>query len=398
MVFSRFGRGKADGQDDTPQPGGDRPPVISGPAADAVVSAAAASDGAEPRPARRRRSPRAARPADAETPDAPPASTPAPAPAPTADAESDTAKPRRRRRTPVKNDLPDEPPATEVPLPASLTALTAPAAAAEPDEAGRPRRRRRRRTASDDVAETAKAEPAAVAETPAPPARSPDEEPARTRSRGGRRRTPRPAAETTPAAEPEPLGIEGVLRGLNASVERLSSRLEDLRRPAALAKIGVFVDVPNVMYAAERSRVTIDYARLLDYLVGNHELVRAAAYAPISDDLTLPLETQRFVQPFVARGYRIVTKPLKRFADGTVKANFDVELAIDILTMSDRLDVVTLVSGDGDFGRLVELVMSKGVRVEVVAFGHSCAAELRATADRFIELSDYVRDLERNKT
>ena len=159
----------------------------------------------------------------------------------------------------------------------------------------------------------------------------------------------------------------------------------------------MFVDVPNVMYAAERSRINIDYGELLRYLVGDRELVRAAAYAPISDDPTLPLESQRFVQPFVGQGYRIVTKPLKRFADGTVKANFDVELAIDILTMSDRIDVVTLISGDGDFRRLVELVASKGVRVEVVGFGHSTAAELRATADRFIELSDYTRDLKAKK-
>lgn len=159
--------------------------------------------------------------------------------------------------------------------------------------------------------------------------------------------------------------------------------------------MAVFVDVPNVMYAAERSRVTIDYGKLLKYLVGDRELVRAAAYAPISDDPSLALETQRFVQPFANQGYRIVTKPLKRFADGTIKANFDVELAIDILTMADRLDVVCLVSGDGDFRRLLELVAGKGVRVEVVAFSHSTAAELRAAADRFLDLSDYVRELQK---
>ena len=160
--------------------------------------------------------------------------------------------------------------------------------------------------------------------------------------------------------------------------------------------MAVFVDVPNVMYAAERSRVNIDYAKLLRYLVGDRELVRAAAYAPISDDPNMTLEVQRFVQPFSGLGYRIVTKPLKRFADGTIKANFDVELAIDILTMADRLNVITLMSGDGDFRRLLELVAGKGVRVEVVGFGHSVAAELRAAADRFIDLQDIAREISKS--
>ena len=158
-------------------------------------------------------------------------------------------------------------------------------------------------------------------------------------------------------------------------------------------RVGIFVDVPNVIYAAERQRVKLDFGKMLEFLVRGRELVRASAYAPISDDPQLRLDTQKFVQPFVDFGYRIVTKPLKRYADGSMKANFDVELAIDVLTMSDRLDIVTLVSGDGDFRRLVELVESKGVRVEVVAFGQSTAAELRALADEYIDLNDHLPEL-----
>ena len=97
--------------------------------------------------------------------------------------------------------------------------------------------------------------------------------------------------------------------------------------------------------------------------------------------------------PFLDKGYRIVTKPLKRFAGGSVKANFDVELAIDILTMADRLDVIALASGDGDFRRLIEIVGSQGVRVEVIAFGHSTSDDLRAAADRYIDIAAYIPEL-----
>lgn len=158
----------------------------------------------------------------------------------------------------------------------------------------------------------------------------------------------------------------------------------------ALPKVAVFVDVPNLIYAAEQMSVRIDFAKLLDFLTEGRQLVRATAYAPITDDPQTRFEAQRFVAPVINRGYKIVTKPWKRFADGSMKANFDIELAVDILTMSDRLDVVVLLSGDGDFRRVCELVESKGVRVEVVAFAQSSAKELRDVADHYIDLNSIL--------
>jgi uncharacterized LabA/DUF88 family protein len=155
----------------------------------------------------------------------------------------------------------------------------------------------------------------------------------------------------------------------------------------ALPKVGIFLDVPNLIYAAEQIGVRIDFGKLLDYLTEGRQLVRATAYAPITDDPLTRFEAQRFVAPVVNHGYKIVTKPWKRFADGSMKANFDIELAVDILTMSDRLDIVVLMSGDGAFRRVCELVESKGVRVEVVAFAQSSAKELRDVADLYTDLN-----------
>lgn len=158
-------------------------------------------------------------------------------------------------------------------------------------------------------------------------------------------------------------------------------------------RLAVFVDVPNILYAAERSGVVLDWGKVLDFLSSGRTLVRATAYAPISDDPAARRENERFVVPFMDRGYRIATKPLKRFTGGSVKANFDVELAVDIVTMADRLDVIALVSGDGDFRRVVEMVGNRGVRVEVMAFGNSTSQDLRETADRYIDIAAYVPEL-----
>jgi uncharacterized LabA/DUF88 family protein len=182
-------------------------------------------------------------------------------------------------------------------------------------------------------------------------------------------------------------GVQGSLSAIETRLSSMGSFSGDRQR------VGVFVDVPNIVYAAERLHTKVDYAKMLNFIVRGRDLVRASAYSPVSDDLMEPIAGQKFVQPFMGHGYAMITKPLKRYGDGTIKANFDVELAIDILTIYERLDVVVLVSGDGDFRRLVELVCSKGIRVEVVAFGDSTAAELRGAADQYIDLKDHLPEL-----
>jgi uncharacterized LabA/DUF88 family protein len=203
------------------------------------------------------------------------------------------------------------------------------------------------------------------------------------------------ATATKPEPAPQPDSLLSDLRDVQGSLSAIENRLAGIERGGVgeRPRLGIFVDVPNIMYAAERLRAKLDFGKVLRFITNGRELVRASAYAPISDDPQERLESQKFVEPFVDHGYRIVTKPLKRYADGSIKANFDVELAIDVMTMSDRLDIVALVSGDGDFRRLVELVESKGVRVEVVAFGQSTAAELRAVADTYVDLSEHLKEL-----
>jgi uncharacterized LabA/DUF88 family protein len=260
----------------------------------------------------------------------------------------------------------------------------------------------------------------------------------RTRSRGGRGRggeRERRAINALPVGEPmtpsrpapavrepqprrrdggapqqpaqQPRSVEALIARQNVLLEEFTNQQQDTMRNiqrtlsgagraggtgtgAALPKVGIFLDVPNLIYAAEQMGVRVHFGKLLDYLTQGRQLIRATAYAPITDDPATRFEMQRFVQPVVNHGWKIVTKPWKRFSDGSMKANFDIELAVDILTMSDRLDVVVLLSGDGDFRRVCELVESKGVRVEVVSFAMSTAMELRSVADEYTDLSQIL--------
>lgn len=240
------------------------------------------------------------------------------------------------------------------------------------------------------------------------PEPEPAPEPAPAAPAARTRRAPRP-----PAPPPDDASVrtpvEATTAGILKAIEQQSRQIDQLMRmqeeaarrggnsgaaaSAPPARVGVFVDAANVELASDRLRARFDWKKILEMLTRDRQLVRAIAYSPVHDDPGVSIETQRFVEPFLGKGYKVVTKPLKRFADGSIKANVDIEMALDVIEMADRLDVVCLISGDGDFQRLVEVVQSKGVRVEVVAVGSSTASNLRNAADYYIDLQSRLKDV-----
>jgi hypothetical protein len=89
-------------------------------------------------------------------------------------------------------------------------------------------------------------------------------------------------------------------------------------------------------------------------------------------------------------GFRVKTKALRRFEDGSTKANLDMELAIDLLTQAPHIDVAIVVSGDGDFVNLVDAAQNAGLRIEVAATPRQAATDLMDIADQFIDLEANV--------
>jgi hypothetical protein len=87
-------------------------------------------------------------------------------------------------------------------------------------------------------------------------------------------------------------------------------------------------------------------------------------------------------------GFRVIHKELKTFYDGTRKANLDVEIAVDMLSLAGRYDTAVLVSGDEDFVYAVNAVAYKGCRVEVAGFRSNTAPKLIDVADYFIDLGE----------
>ncbi len=149
--------------------------------------------------------------------------------------------------------------------------------------------------------------------------------------------------------------------------------------------VAVFIDGNNLFHAARFHNIDIDYNKLLRVLVGNGRLLRAFFYTGVDAGAE---RQQGFLLWMRRNGFRVVHKELKTFFDGTRKANLDVEIAVDMLSLAGKYDTAVLVSGDEDFVYAVNSVSYKGCRVEVAGFRSNTAPKLIDVADYFIDLGD----------
>ncbi len=75
------------------------------------------------------------------------------------------------------------------------------------------------------------------------------------------------------------------------------------------------------------------------------------------------------------------------YLSGQKKADWDVGLAIDVVQVLDTLDVIVIVSGDGDFQPLVNYVQSRGRMVELMAFRETTSSDLIKMVQHYTDLS-----------
>ena len=152
-------------------------------------------------------------------------------------------------------------------------------------------------------------------------------------------------------------------------------------------KIAIFIDGNNLFHAARSVGVEIDYAKFLNFLRNDSPLLRAFFYTGVDEKAE---RQQGFLLWMRRNGYRVVEKELKTYADGTKKANLDVEIAVDMLSLADKYDTAVLVSGDEDFAYAINAVAYKGVRVELAGFRSNTSPRLIDVADQFIELDSHL--------
>ncbi len=179
-------------------------------------------------------------------------------------------------------------------------------------------------------------------------------------------------------------------------------------------RVGVFVDVQNLYHSAKHLYgARVNFSEMLKSIVGSRILIRAIGYVVKSDlsagegprseksrfsDPTNKSPEANFFEALEKSGIELRVKDLQIFAGGAKKADWDVGMAVDAIRAADALDVVILVTGDGDFVPLVEyLKWGKGKQVEVASFGRSTSGRLKEVVDEYIDLDQNPKVLLKTK-
>ncbi len=176
-------------------------------------------------------------------------------------------------------------------------------------------------------------------------------------------------------------------------------------------RVGIFVDVQNLYHSAKNLyHGRVNYAELIRHLVGERQLIRSLAYVVKSEGIENPRAEVRprsprateehgslsseaaFFEALEKAGLELRVKDLQIYAGGMKKADWDVGMAVDAIRMASFLDVVILVTGDGDFLPLIDyLKWGVGRLVEVAAFKRSASAKVQEVADKFINIEEIPR-------
>ncbi len=175
-------------------------------------------------------------------------------------------------------------------------------------------------------------------------------------------------------------------------------------------RVGIFIDIQNLYHSAKHLYGgRVNYKELIKNLVFGRRLIRSIAYviksegientsapnyAPHEEAGVISGREATFFEALENAGIDLRIKDIQIFPGGTKKADWDVGMAVDAIRIAPMLDVIILVTGDGDFVPLVEyLKWGMGKQVEVAAFGKSSSAKLKEVADQFITIEKIPKSI-----
>jgi uncharacterized LabA/DUF88 family protein len=105
-----------------------------------------------------------------------------------------------------------------------------------------------------------------------------------------------------------------------------------------------------------------------------------------------------FFEALEKAGLELRMKDLQIYAGGLKKGDWDVGLTVDVIRMMPFLDVIILVTGDGDYIPLVNYVKWAGGRVvEIASFRRSASSKLVEAADEFVNIETLPRAIMKSR-
>lgn len=151
-------------------------------------------------------------------------------------------------------------------------------------------------------------------------------------------------------------------------------------------RVGILIDTQNLYHGAKNLyNAKVNFQNIITDAVAGRDLIRAIAYVINTDSS----EEKTFFDALGKMGIETKIKDIQIFSSGSMKADWDIGLAVDAIRLAPKLDVIVIVSGDGDFSHLVDYLQGTfGCRVEGIAFGKSASGILKEKLDTFIDIAE----------
>ncbi len=162
-----------------------------------------------------------------------------------------------------------------------------------------------------------------------------------------------------------------------------------------MKKVAVFVDVQNIQQVFEKQGAEIRYDRLKEYLIKRYkkedgEIVKFSVFIPFRQ---LDENRLKLIDAISLIGYRVLSKQAKDRPDGSIKANMDVEMSLEIVSISEYVDEIVIITGDSDFEPLIHYLSRRGKRILLIGPGRGpTAIEIIRASDEFENL-DEIEDV-----
>ena len=153
-----------------------------------------------------------------------------------------------------------------------------------------------------------------------------------------------------------------------------------------MKKIAIFVDVQNIYYTTRQAyERQFNYRKFWERIGYEGEITRASAYAIArNDDKQI-----KFQDALKHIGFEVKLKPYIQRSDGSAKGDWDVGITIDVMEAAKEVDIIVLLSGDGDFDLLLDKIRNDyGVTAQVYGVPALTANSLINAADSYQRIED----------
>lgn len=157
----------------------------------------------------------------------------------------------------------------------------------------------------------------------------------------------------------------------------------------------IYIDGANMFYAQQKMGWFIDYRKIVDYLKKDYRIVKMNFYIGVKAN---DQKAQKFNRRLENYGFKIIAKPLKKIHLSKnkyiYKANFDVEIAVDLIQDSNNFQTAILFSGDSDFEYVIKRLKQKDKNVIICSSRSALARELMQVASKVILLGNIRKEIE----